>query len=336
MLKPKNILLVRTDRIGELILTTPAIRAVREFFPAAKITFIANPCSSGIMEKSPFVDSVIKFDPVKINAGFYEKLKFFLMIKKLDLDLAIIFNPSRFFNILTFLAGIRRRVGYDRKAGFLLTDRLQDRKSLCEKHEVDYNLELIEAVGIMTTNKNLYFPVDTSLREKIDTILRTKSMDPGDRIIAVHPATSNPEKMWPAERFADLCDRIIELGAKGVYGSRPIVVLIGAKEEKPVSEKMKAAMKNPVIDLMGAFTIKELGVFLKNCVCLISNDSGPVHIAAAVGTPAAVFFGEERPGGSSKRWSPYGKRHLVISGPRVVDITVEKAFADITNWITRL
>lgn len=334
MAKPKNILLVRTDRIGEMVLTTPAIRAVRGFFPAARITFIASHYSSEIVEGSPFVDIVIKFDSVEVKNSFNEKLKFFLMIKKLNFDLAIIFNPSRFFNILTFFAGIRQRVGYNRKAGFLLTDRLKDKKSLCEKHEVDYNLDLIESIGIKAEDKSLYFPVDAFIEENLKKILSTKGVDFDDRVIAIHPATSNPEKMWPAERFASLCDRIIGMRAFAGLVRPPRVVLIGGQEERFISEKVKAAAKNPVIDLTGAFSIKELGAFLKNCVCLISNDSGPVHIAAAVGAPAAVFFGEERPGGSSKRWGPYGKTHLVVSGPKVADITVEEAYLAINNWIT--
>lgn len=315
----KKILLIRTDRIGELLLTSPAMRAIRHSFPNAEITIIVRPSSAGIVEGSPYIDSIIKFDVEGINSGFIGKLKFFGMIKKSRFDLAVIFNPSKFFNILTFLAGIPIRVGYNRKLGFLLSHRMEDRKYLCEKHEIEYNLDLVRLVGMGTDDKTPYFPLDDSLEEAVRSIFKNYGIDPNGLLVAVHPATTNPEKMWPLDRIAQLSDRMIdEFKAK--------IILIGGKEEAQIAEEVKAKMKNGVLDLTGRLSLKELGSILKRCAFLISNDSGPVHIAVAVGTPTIVFFGEDRPGGSSKRWGPYGKGHSIISKPKVADITVEEAY----------
>lgn len=325
----KNILLVRTDRIGELLLTTPAMRAIRLSFTKAKIAIVVNPSSIEVVEASPYVDSIIKFDSKGANSSFAEKAKFFKTIKRSKFDLAVIFNPSRFFNILTYLANIPVRVGYDRKWGFLLSHKMEDRKYLCEKHEVEYNLDLVRLIGADCDDKLPYFPLNNSSEEKIKNLLRDNEIRPDDLLVAVHPATSNPDKRWPFDRFAEICDRLIkEFDAK--------IVLIGAKEEARISDEVKTVMKNSILDLTGLLSVKELGSVLSKSKFLISNDSGPVHIAAAVGTPTVVLFGEERPGGSSARWGPYGEGHRVISKPKVSDIAVDEAYEVIRKGFLEL
>ena len=329
LIQAKNILLIRTDRIGELVLTTPAIVAIRKHFPSARITVVADPSSAEAIEGAPFVDSIVNFDSKKDYTGFLGRLSFFRLIKRSRFDLAIVFNPSKFFNILTFLAGIPIRVGYDRKWGFLLTHKIQDKKYLCEKHEVQYNLGLIEKIGIKPSDKSLFFCTDPSAEDRINDILKENDVQEGAKLIAVHPATSNPEKRWPSERFAQICDRLLE-------EFKVRIILVGGEEEKKTVDGVKSKMHNPVLDLTGALSIKELGSLLKRCLFLISNDSGPVHISTALGTPAIVFFGEDRPGGSSRRWGPYGEGHLVIGKPKIIDITVEEAYKAIRERVGKL
>lgn len=327
MIEAKNILLVRTDRIGELVLTTPALAAVRKHFPRSKITIVVNPSSAEAAEGAPFIDSIIKFDPKADYNNLFRRLAFSWSIKKSRFDLAVIFNPSKFFNILTFWAGIPGRVGYDRKWGFLLTRKIQDKKYLCDRHEVEYNLDLIGAIGIKAADKSPYFPLSSSAEERIGEILKENDMEKaGELLIAVHPSTSNPEKMWPLDRYAQICDRLLE-------EFKVKIVLIGGKEEQKIAGELKSKMRNPVLDLTGALSVKELGSLLKRCLFLISNDSGPVHISAALGTPTIVFFGEDRPGGSSRRWGPYGAGHLVIGKPKITDITVEEAYKAISEKV---
>lgn len=325
-IRVKNILLVRTDRIGELVLSVPAILAVRRHFLSAKITVVANPSSSEAIEGAPFIDSIINFDPKKDYTGFLGWLSLFCLIKRSRFDLVIIFNPSKLFNILTFLACVPVRVGYDRKAGLLLTHKIQDKKYLCDKHEIEYNLDLIGTIGIKISDKNLYFPLDVSAEIEINDILKENNIEEGDFLIAIHPATSNPEKMWPPDRFAQICDKLSE-------EFKVKIVLVGGREEQMTSDDLKSKMRNAVLDLTGALSLKELGCLLRRCLFLISNDSGPVHISAAVGTPAIVFFGEKRPGGSSRRWGPYGEGNLVIVKPKIDDITVEEAYKAISGKV---
>ncbi len=328
MLKPRGILLIRTDRIGELLLTTPAFGAVRESFPSAKITLIVTPSSSPVVEGNPCIDSIVKIDPGPDLDSFAKRLRFVRFLSGSGLDMVIIFNPNKFLNVAGYLAGIPARVGYDRKLGFLLTKVIEDKKYLCEKHEVEYNLELAKAAGDVTPGKKPYFPLAEKDKRAAAEILAHNGIA-GGAFIAVHPGTSNPEKLWPAERFALACDKIID-------GSGIKVVLVGGEEERTAAGEVKAKMRNPVLDLTGRLALKEFGALLKMSALLISCDSGPVHIASAVDTPVVALFGESRPGGSSKRWGPYGEGHIVIGRPKVADITVEDVFEAVSGKLCKI
>lgn len=327
MREPRKILLVRTDRIGELLLTTPAFCSVRESFPGAEITLVVRPSSSPVVEGNPCIDSIVKLDPDSGLDSLAKRLRFIRFLGGSGFDMAIIFNPNKFFNIAAFLAGIPVRVGYDRKLGFLLTNAIKDRKYLCEKHEVEYNLDLVRAAGAGKLSRKLYFPLAETDERAAERILQQNGIA-GSSFIAVHPGTSNPDKLWPAERFALVCDKMID--ASGVKA-----VLVGGQEERRIADEVKAKMHNTAIDLTGRMSLKEFGAFLKRASLLLSCDSGPVHLASAVGTPVVALFGEARPGGSSKRWGPYGPGSIVVGKPEVADITVDDVFKAASEILCR-
>ncbi|MDD5072416.1 MAG: glycosyltransferase family 9 protein [Candidatus Omnitrophica bacterium] len=334
MLKPRRILLVRTDRIGELLLTTPAFGSVRESFPGAKITLLVKPSSSPVVEGNPCFDSIVKLDPVPDLDSFAKRLRFIRFLRVSGFDMVVIFNPSKFFNVAAFLAGIPVRVGYDRKLGFLLTRSIEDKKYLCEKHEVEYNLDLAKAAGAVILSKKLCFPLAETDERAAAEILARNGIT-GGGFAAVHPGTSNPEKLWPAERFAQVCDKMID-------AFRIKAVLVGGEDERSAAAEVKSKMRNEVTDLTGKLALKESGALLKRSALLISCDSGPVHIASAMGTPVIALFGEARPGGSSKRWGPYGQGqspaaagHIVVGRRKVTDITVDNVFEAVSGKLCK-
>jgi ADP-heptose:LPS heptosyltransferase len=307
------------DRIGELILTTPAIRAFRTGFPDAGITLAVKPSSYEAVEGNSSVDSILKLDPAKDLDSPGKLIKFIVSLRKSKYGLVAIFNPSKILNIAVFFAGIPRRIGYDRKWGFLLNKRLSDKKCLCEKHEVEYNLDLARAAGIGAQVTAPDFVITGADERRAEQIAEDNGIRPGERLVAVHAATSNPEKLWPAERFGRLC-AMIEKGLKAR------VVLVGGPGETAISSEVIRTAGMPLCDFTGKLKLKELGALLKRSLILISCDSGPVHISAAVGTPVVALFGESREGGCSKRWGPYGPGHTVIGRPVVCDITVEDVY----------
>ena len=321
MAKPRGILLVRTDRIGELLLTTPAFGAVRESFPGAKITLIVKPSSSVVVEGNPCIDSIVKLDPGSDLDSLSKRLRFIRFLGGSGFDMAIIFNPSKFFNIAAFLAGIPVRVGYDRKLGFLLTNAIEDRKYLCEKHEVEYNLELVSLVGAKTDNKSLSLTIDNNVSKELN-------IENSDNLVALHPWTSDPIKQWPEKNFYELGKRLIkELNMK--------VVVIGGKEESGKSAELFNNFDINLNNIAGKTTLKQLAAILKKCKLLVSCDSGPMHLACAVGTPVIAIFRNDIIGKSPKRWGPWGKEHSVTEKNNLFEISVDEVFNKIKEKLLR-
>lgn len=310
----KNILIVRNDRFGEFLLNIPALRALKETFQDAHIIAVVNPYVRELAEALPFINEMIEWAPVRHSLT--QKFKLLKKIKSKNIDIAVMLNPSKDFNIITFLAGIPIRIGYDRKLGFLLTHKVKDKKYLAEKHEVEYNLELVGLVGAKTQDKNLNLNID----EKVVGIPDQVSL------VAVHPFTSDPVKQWPIKNFVELATRLIkELKTK--------VVIIGGKEQLHKSLAIFNQFPQDLIDMTGKTTLRQLAAILKKCRLLISGDSGPVHLACAVGTPVVAIFRNDIPEKSVRRWGPWDKKSAVIEKARLQDITVDEVLHKIKEML---
>ena len=304
----KNILLVRNDRFGEFLLNIPAFMAMRQSFHSARLVLAVNPYVEELAKCIDFVDKVIVWETTRHSFG--QMVRFSNILRQEHIDLCIIFNPSKELNIISFLAGIPVRVGYDRKWGFLLNRKIQDKKHLGQKHEIDYNLELAGLVGVGIADKSLSLRIDTGL---IRGLLRQAGIEGQRDLIAIHPWTSDSIKQWSVDKFKELATRLEnELGNK--------VIIIGGIEEADKSQKYFSDF----IDLTGKTTLVELAALLKKCKLLISGDSGPVHLASCVGTPVVAIFRNDIPGKSPVRWGPVSMRSSVVQKPNLQDITVEE------------
>lgn len=310
----KNILAIRNDRFGEFLLNIPALRALKETFKATRLTLAVDPYVEELAQVLGFIDDVIPWENRRHNWG--EVLRFSSRIRKNKFDLCVVLNPSRDSHLAAFLGGVPMRLGYDRKWAFLLTHKIKDRKNLGEKHEVEYNLELVNAIGAATQ--------DTSLKLSLTDAQITKARDDfnlgaSGKVVAIHPWTSDPVKQWPPNFFYTLAKKLIEYG--GIK-----IVAIGAREELSRAGGLFKDMGEKFVDATGKTSLVELAGVLKNCSLLISCDSGPAHLASCVGTPALVLFRLDLAGKTAKRWGPWGKGHYVIEKDRLFDITVEEVF----------
>lgn len=312
--KIKNILAVRNDRFGEFLLNIPALRALRENFTHAKIIVVVNSYVKELAECIPFIDEIIQWDMRRHN--FLEKLKFIGLLKRRNINMAVMLNPSKEFNIFTYLAGIPVRVGYNRKCGFLLTHKIEDKKYLGQRHEVEYNLELVGLVGAETKDSGLNLTIDGNV---VNNLLKYFNINNNSRLIALHPWTSDSIKQWPQDNFCALAKKLTkELNIK--------VIVIGGKEELGKSIELFSSFNDNLINITGRTTLKQLAALLKECKLLISGDSGPVHLACAVGTPVIAIFRNDIPAKSARRWGPWGEGHTVIEKNNLRDITVDEVF----------
>lgn len=309
-----NILVVRNDRFGEFLLIMPALRALKETFTNARVIAVVKPFVKELAENIPFIDEIIEWDQTKHSLS--DKLRFIKLLRKKKIDIAVMLNPSKGFNIFSYLAGIPVRLGYDRKWGFLLTHKMKDRKYLGERHEAEYNLELVSLIGAVTQDKSLIFPIDD---RRINDLCADFNITGYDNLIALHPWTSDPAKQWPLDSFRKLTERLIkELDLT--------VLIVGGKEELIKSKELFKGIDANLINLTGKTTLIQLGALLKKCKMIISGDSGPVHLASAVGTKVLAIFRNDITGKSSRRWGPWDSGHLVIEKNRLCDISVAEVF----------
>jgi len=301
----KRILIIRTDRIGDVALSTPVIKALRDSYPDSYIAFMVRPYAREIVEGNPGLDKVVVYDKYGAQKGFFSTILFALHLRKEKFDTALILHPTNRAHIVAFLAGIPERIGFNRKMPFLLTKAIDDKKFLGERHELEYTLGILRAIGIEARDRGLYVPIRKNAEDSIASKLAEKGASFSDLLIGVHPGASCPSKRWPAERFALLIDKL-----SGAYGGR--AVLVAGPEETAQASELKKKIRSGVIDLSGRTTVGELAALLKHCKLFISNDSGPVHIATAVGTPNIVIFGRKQPGLSPTRWKPTGKSDITL------------------------
>ena len=301
----RRILIVRTDRIGDVLLSTPVIKALRDAYPNAYIAMMVGPAARDIVEGNPYLDEAVVYDKDGRHKTWMESVRFARTLKKKKFDLAVILHPTNRVHLVTFLAGIPKRVGYDRKMGFLLTDRLSHTKQLGEKHELEYSLDIVRYLGIEPQDKNLFMPLRPESEEWASEFFTKEGIEETDRLLAVHPGASCPSKIWPSERFAETADRLADK-------YRLKIILIAGPKDIGLVQNVIKNLRHPAIDLSGKTSVSQLASILKRCQLLISNDSGPVHIASGVGIPVISIFGRNQNGLSPTRWGPRGKKDRVL------------------------
>lgn len=303
--KPR-ILITRADRLGDLILSTAVFPEVRKKFPKAWIaalTFLEN---REILEGNPYLDEVILYDKSGSEKGLFGNYQFAKKLAAKKFDLVIHLHATNRMHQLTWLAGIPVRIGWDRRSTWALTKAYPDVKKEGLKHEAEYNFELLEALGIPVPKKletHLQFPLRGG--NSLDALLRHHKIPEGKPWIVLGASASCPSKRWPAERFGYLADEISK--------KYPAIFLgIGTVKERPLMEQIKTNTKAPFYDLSGKMSLGMLTALIKRAALLVSNDSGPVHMASAVGTPVVAIFGRNQPGLSPTRWKPLGEKSSVV------------------------
>jgi heptosyltransferase-2 len=301
----KRILIVRTDRVGDVLLSTPVIKALRDKYPFAYIAMMVGPYTKDIIEGNPYLDEVIIYDKDILHKSGFSSIRFSQSLKKKRFDLALVLHPTNRAHLVTFFAGIRKRIGYNRKLGFLLTNRIKHTKQLGEKHELEYNLDLLSYINIEAKDKSLFMPIRPEAENSIEALLSQDGINKSDRLIAIHPGASCPSKIWPNERFAQVADKLIDR-----YGVK--VLIIAGPKDIALAQNVMQRMRHPAVNLAGKVSLSQLASALKRCSLFISNDSGPVHIASSVCVPVISIFGRNQKGLSPKRWGPVGEKDKVI------------------------
>jgi len=302
----KRILIVRTDRIGDVVLSTPVITAARKVFPNAYIAMMVSPQTQEIVRGNPYLNEVIVYDKKLKHKNIFKTLGFIARIKEKKFDLALILHSTNRVNCICFLAGIPKRVGYKRsKMDFLLTDKLEYTKRLGEKHESEYSLDVLRYIGVKAENSPLVMNIKKEDKKNINDLLKSFGLKDKEKFIVLHPGASCVSKMWPQENFARVADSLAKrFNVK--------VVLVSSFDQVKIAEEVKNLMNDKPLFLCGKTSLGQLGALFEKASLFISNDSGPVHIACAVGVPVISIFGRNEKGLSPVRWRGLSDKNIVL------------------------
>jgi len=304
-LNARRILIVRTDRIGDVLLSTPVVKALRDAYPQSYMAIMVRPYAEDIARANPLLDEVIVYDKYGCHKSFFLSLKFAIALRKKNFDLAVVLHPTNRVHLITWLAAIRVRLGFNKKLGFLLTNAVMNKKHLGLKHEVDYGIELLEEIGIYSKERLPFMKVKEADLNWVSAFFREKKIDRQRPVFCLHPGASCISKKWPVENFAKLNDRLYE-EFKG-----QVIVFAGSREEAIARSVYSLSRHKPACVLEGV-PLSKIAALIKESNLLISNDSGPVHISVAVRTPVIAIFGRSQPGLSPKRWGPLGEKDIVL------------------------
>lgn len=283
----KRILVRSANWVGDTVMMLPSLVAVRETFPRAEITVLANPWVLPLLENHPAVDRTIVIDKGRgVIRAAKEVLLIISRLRNVRFDLAVLFQNAFEAALLSYLGGVRYRVGYntDGRALFL-THRVIRDKAILSAHQVDYFLGLAHAMGwqVKETNPVVYLNKEDS--KAVDMMLSSEGVCENDMLVGLNPgAAYGPAKRWPAERFAVIGD-----WASKRWGAK--VVLFGSPAEAAVAEEVEMRMNAQSLNVCGKTTLGQAMALIKRCDFFLTNDSGLMHVAAALNRPLVAIFG---------------------------------------------
>ncbi len=301
--EPRRILIIKPSALGDIILALPALSALRRSFPGAKISWFVRPEFAPLITGHPYISDIILFDRRKLakwwcSPGSFNALS--SLVKQLragKFDLVFDFQGLFRTGFFSWVSGCKRRFGMAgarELAHLFYTDKIsQDASSI---HLVDYYLKIVAAAGAKQGEAEFKLPEDAGAAEQIDKLLKSQGVNAKYAVIV--PGAAQPDKRWPIERFAELADKIgsrfgMQIVATGSQGEREYIEAIGRR----------------VVNLAGKTAVRELIPLMRKASLVVSNDTGPGHIAAALSVPIVMIFGPTNPA----RVCPYKRPQCVVA-----------------------
>ena len=310
-----NILIVKLSAIGDVIHTLPALNAIRNYYPNANITWLVEEDAAPLVQGHKALDRVIVSRRKRwlralrslsfLNTG-HEILGFIRALRDTRYDMILDFQALLKSGILIAIARGRRKIGFGKGLDHMehsyifLNERIPAVDM--EIHALSRGMMLLHAVGIPTNEVDYKLPVTKHDRKKIDELMKQHGINGITSLIAINPVAKWETKLWPNKKFAKLADRLIDQ-----YDMK--IVFTGGVKDCLVIQSIMSFMKGRAINFAGKTTLTELAALYEKAALVISTDTGPMHLAAATGTPVVALFGPTAP----LRTGPYGTGHQVIT-----------------------
>ncbi|MEK6692595.1 MAG: glycosyltransferase family 9 protein [Nitrospirota bacterium] len=295
-----SILLLNTTAIGDTLFCTPAIRAVRKTFPEAKIISLVSPKAREVLLNNPNIDRFIDYTG-RVNLPFFFRLPGIIKgLRKERVDLSIVLDSNDpEAGPFSYLSGAPVRIGWqESRLSFLFN--LPARKKINDLHIVDIKLKALETVGVKAVGRKPEIFLSEEEETKADRILRDEGLSK-EGVVGIHPFGAKRYKWWPEEYVISLGNLLLEK-----YGYR--AVIFGGGKERDSAEKISKGMKERPLVLAGRTGIRESAALIKQCIFFVTSDSGPMHLAQAVGIPTIAIFGPTDPSSAG----PTGEKNIVL------------------------
>ena len=300
-----NVLITRTDRLGDVILTLPLVSEAKKIFKNARVYFFVKKYLEGIIGDYESVDELLIEEETE---SFFEKYKLF---KKINPDLVINVKPRFDLALIFFLLRIKYRIGTGyRWYSFLYNYKVYEHRKNSLKHESDYNLNLLgNFINEVSTEKKFFFKYTSEQKKELNNKLEILKLNLTDNFIIVHPGSGGSSKDLPEKTIVEF----ISLFSEQYPGYK--IVLTGLEKEKVlndrISENATVKERNIVLNLAGKLNLKELMILIDNSNVFISNSTGPIHISGALNKNIIGFYPNEKVM-SDTRWKPLGENVKII------------------------
>lgn len=308
-----NILIVKTSAIGDVIHTLPALNALRRKYPEARIDWLVEEAAADLVIGHKALDTVLvsrrktwvrDLKQGKVLAAWRGFSEFVKSLRDTEYDLLIDFQGLLKSGIFVGLARAKRKVGFGKgmehaECSYIFLNEPIPPVNM-DQHAAIRELLLLKAIGVESEEVVFDLPIGQEQREKVAQLLASEGIDPVKPLVAINPMTTWKTKHWRNERFARVADQLLDRGVS--------VVFSGGSQDVQGIEGIRGAMAGKAASLAGKTTLKELAALYERVAVLITTDTGPMHLAAAAGTPVVALFGPTAPW----RTGPFGSGHKIL------------------------
>lgn len=303
---PGKILIRSTNWIGDAIMTTPAVRTIRQNFPDSDITLLALPWVADVFAACPHIDHIFIYDKNGRHQGLRGKLRLADELRASNFDLTILLQNAFEAALITSLARIPIRAGYTTDARrILLTHGVHKDPDIGSKHQVHYYQEMLRGLGLQPGPDLLELFLKPSAIKEAETLLKKAVQGRDVPIIGLNPgAAYGPAKRWPVRKYAEL-GRLLATATDG-----PILIF-GTEEDQEAAAEISAAVGDQVLDLTGKTSLALALACIDRCHVFVTNDSGLMHVAAALHTPLVAIFGST----DHIATGPYSDKATIVRNP---------------------
>ncbi len=303
---PEKILIRSTNWIGDAIMTTPAVRTLRQNFPQSHITLLALPWVADVFAACPHVDDIFIYDKHGKHRGLAGKFKLAAELYQERFDMAVLLQNAFEAALISFLARIPVRGGYTTDGrGILLTHRVKKHPDIGSRHQVHYYQEMMQGLGMLPGPDQLELFLEPKAVASVKEQLGHAAGAGKRPIIGLNPgAAYGPAKRWPARKYGRLAREL----ARKTGG---LLLVFGTRDDQQAAAEISALAGDCVLDLTGKTSLGEALAFIDQCNVFITNDSGLMHVAAALDTPLVAVFGST----DHIATGPYSDQATIIRKP---------------------